>query len=49
MEVANNDHNAILDALEKGDGEGAERLIREHKLGLAKVLCDMGKKGASAR
>ncbi len=49
MEVANNDHKAILDALEKGDGERAERLIREHKLGLAKVLCDMGRKGSSAR
>lgn len=49
MEVANRDHRAILDALEKGDGPGAERITREHKLGLARVLCAMGKKDDSGR
>ncbi|MBL3540474.1 GntR family transcriptional regulator [Aminivibrio sp.] len=49
MEVAGRDHRAILESLEKNDGESAERLIREHKLGLARVLCAMGKKGSSDR
>jgi len=49
IKTAHEDHIAILRALEGNNGDEAERLIRQHKLGLAKVLCDMGKKGTSPR
>lgn len=36
------DHHAIIDALERRDGEAAERLSRDHTLGLARFVEEHG-------
>jgi DNA-binding GntR family transcriptional regulator len=48
IRTVHEDHIAILDAIERRDGDEVERLIRAHKMSLAEVLCEITAKSRPA-